>query len=125
MLSFTLLLACTGLGEADAETPTVAFLSPDDGATVPAGEVEVSVVIENFLIDDPSKHSDGGADGWMTISVTQGDATEEIQTRSTRLDVTLVAGAATLGANLHFADGDEVGDEFADFEPASIEVTVE
>jgi hypothetical protein len=121
-----LALACTGEEPAEeTETPTVTFVSPADGDVVPAGDVDVTVIVEHFLLESPAKHNEGEPEGYLVLTVTQGDSTDTIETGATNNTVTLAAGEATLGADLYFADGDEIVEEFPDFVPAEISITVE
>jgi hypothetical protein len=122
------LLACTGSADdtAEAETPTISFLAPEDGATVPAGDIDVSLVVDDFTLEDPAKHNEGQPEGYVELSWTDGTTSDEEQTADTNTVISITSpGAWTLTASLYFADGDEVTEEFADFEPASVSITVE
>lgn len=128
MLISLLLAACTvssDTGDAESETPVVSFVSPADGATVTAGEVNVSIAVEHFMLVDLAKHNEGEPEGYISFTYAQGDTSETIESGETAFTVALEAGAATLTADLYFEDGDQIGEEFADFEPVSITVTVE
>ena len=128
MLISLLLAACDGssdTGEAAAETPVVSFVSPTDGAAVTAGDVAVSIVVEHFMLVDLAKHNEGEPEGYISFTYTQGDTSETIESSETTLSVALEAGKATLTADLYFEDEDQIGEEFADFDPVSITVTVE
>ncbi|MDP2314202.1 MAG: hypothetical protein Q8P41_14965 [Pseudomonadota bacterium] len=111
-----LLLACSGAKDDTGEAASsITFLSPAAGATVPAGDVSVSVVVENFVLVSPAKHNEGEAEGYIAVSV---DGAEVLQTGDTQFTVTLAAGAHTLGAELYYTDGDAL-------DPAvSAEITV-
>jgi hypothetical protein len=128
MLIALLLVACDGssdTGEAEAETPVVSFVSPTDGDTVTAGDVPVSIAVEHFLLVDLAKHNEGEPEGYISFTYTQGATSETMESSETAFTAPLEAGAATLTADLYFEDGDQIGEEFADFEPVTIAVTVE
>lgn len=117
MLVLSLLLACSGAHDDTGaeEAPTIEFLSPTDGATVPAGDVAVSVVVDDFTLESPAKHNEGAPEGYLSVTV---DGAEVLTTAETQFTVTLAAGAHTIGAELRFVDGDAL-------EPAvSAEVSV-
>lgn len=114
-----LALACTGDKDSAADTgpqPAVTFLDPLDGGTVTAGDVQLSLIVENFTLTDPAKHNEGTPEGYLSITV---DGGEVVQTASTQITITLAAGAHTVGAGLFYADGDATGAE------AEIGVTAE
>ena len=128
MLISLLLVACAGssdTGEAEAETPIVSFVSPTEGATVTAGDVDVSIAVEHFMLVDLAKHNEGEPEGYISFTYTQGDTSETVESSETTLTAPLEVGTATLTVDLYFEDGDQIGEEFADFEPVSITVTVE
>jgi hypothetical protein len=120
-----LFVACTGEPAEEAETPTVSFLSPEDGAVVPVGDLDVTVIVEHFLLEAPAKHNEGEPEGFLRLTVTQGDTAESVDSGDTNNTVTVEAGEATLAADLYFADGDEIAESFPDFVPAEITITVE
>lgn len=109
MLLALALLACTSGKEDDSATtaaPSITWLAPTDGATVTAGLVECSLVIDGFSLQDPSKHNDEGAPSGY-VSLSDNDALA-LSTGETTFSITLSAGAHTLLAQLYYADGDEV-----------------
>ena len=108
MLLALALLACTSGKEDDTGStaaPSITWLAPTDGATVTAGLVECSLVIDGFSLQDPSKHNEGAPSGY--VSVSDNDALA-LSTGETTFSITLAAGAHTLLAQLYYADGDEV-----------------
>ncbi len=129
MFLFVALSACAGSTDAEsaeAETPTVAFVSPHDGDTVPAGEIAVSIAIGHFLLADPSKHTEGEAEGYLQVDWTDGTGSDSVQTGETTPTLSIATpGSWTLTADLIFADGDGMDEAFPDFAPASITITVE
>lgn len=120
MLTLLTLLACGTTETKDTgPLPTLTFLDPIDGDTVPVGEKTVSVIVENFALVDPAKHNEGEAEGYITVRL---NGTEVLQTGATQFPVTFdTAGSATLEGELFFSDGDAL-------DPAvvtSISLTVE
>ncbi len=117
------LLACTGHDDSDAtaEGPSITFLAPENGATVSAGAVDVTLVVENFTLVSPVKHNDDAEtpEGYIALSYTDGGSTLTETTGSTQASITLnEVGEHTLTAELLYEDGDAL-------EPAvSAEVTV-
>lgn len=107
MLLTLLLLACTTTdsGEKELAAPTIAWLDPADGASVTAGDVAASLVVENFSLEDPAKHNDGTPIGYISVAV---DEVEVLTTGSTTFTLSLTAGMHMLHAQLYFSDGDEV-----------------
>jgi hypothetical protein len=110
MLLLSLFLtACSGTVDDTAEAeaaPTIAFLSPADGEMVVAGDVSVSVIVENFALEAPAKHNEGEAEGYIRVTV---DGAEVLTTAETQFIVTLdPTPEHTIGAELLFADGDEI-----------------
>lgn len=103
------LLACTDksddTGTETVAPPTVTWLAPDDGATVAAGDVACSTVIDAFTLQDPAKHNEGAPIGYVSVSV---DGTEVLQAGTTTFTLPLTAGAHDLTAALFYEDGDEV-----------------
>lgn len=114
LLSFPALSGCTSgkdsgdEAEETAAAPAITLLDPLDGDTVPAGEVDLSFIVENFTLIDPAKHNEGTAEGYISVTV---DGAEALQTASTQVTVTLTAGAHTVGGALYYADGDGAGAE--------------
>lgn len=103
------LLACTGntddSGATTSDAPAVSWLSPSNGATVTAGDVPCSTVVENFVLTSPAKHNEGEPEGYISVSV---DDSEVTTSSSTNFTITLAAGDHSLMAALYYADGDEV-----------------
>jgi hypothetical protein len=100
----TLALACSEAADDSGGSASVTFVDPLDGDSVPVGTLQASVIVEGFLLQDPSKHNEGAPEGYLSISV---DGTEVLQTSSTVFEVQLDAvGSATLGAELRYTDGD-------------------
>ncbi len=121
MFLLPLLWACSGeaVDDTAGEAPTIDFLQPTDGATVAAGDVSVSLVVDDFTLQDPAKHNEGAPEGYVAVSV---DGAEVLTTGDTQFTLTLdEVGAHTLTAELRYTDGDAL-------EPpavAEISVTVE
>ena len=129
MFILAILAACSGAEKGDsatAATPTVEFVSPADGATVPVGDVALSIAVTNFLLTDPAKHNDGEPEGYLQVDWSDGTTPDSVQTASTTPTIRIAtAGSWTLTAGLYFADGDGMDESFDDFVPASITITVE
>jgi hypothetical protein len=126
MTLLALLFACTGADPDTADTdlavdpPSMSFLSPTDGATVPAGDIAVAVVVNAFTLEDPAKHNDGAPEGYLSVSV---DGAAVLTTKETNFTLTITdAGAHTIGAELLYADGDALE---PDPVSAEIGITVE
>jgi hypothetical protein len=114
------LVALTACSGGAAETPAVSFLSPADGATVPAGDVAVSVVVEHFALEQDTArlvpwlsvwtpsvayaHSEGEAAGFVRFSLDDVAVGDVYDTQYTLTAVE--AGAHTATAELVYADGD-------------------
>jgi hypothetical protein len=101
-----------------APTPSVSFLSPEDGDEVPVGGVGVSVIVEHFdLVPEALQHNEGEPQGHLLVAL---DGEEVLRTGSTTFTVAILdAGPATISAELVYDDGDPL-------EPpakASIDVT--
>ena len=94
--------------EEEGAAPAITLLDPLDGDTVPAGDVGLSFIVENFTLIDPAKHNEGTPEGYISVTV---DGAEVLQTASTQVTVTLAAGAHTVGGVLRYEDGDEAGAE--------------
>lgn len=117
-----LMAACAGKEE-EAPTPTVSFLSPEDGATVAAGAVDVTLIVENMTLEEPVEtaragdallwlipgrpayaHNEGETEGYAELSL---DGVVVAQLGSTQGQLTdVAAGSHTLVAELFYADGD-------------------
>ena len=83
MLLLTL-LACDGGDDSVAlETPTVSFLSPEDGGSVPVGDLQLSLVVEHFALHDPAKHNEGEPEGFVRLAWTDGAVSDQLDTGST------------------------------------------
>jgi hypothetical protein len=109
VIALLILNACSGNGNDSTAkvfpAPTVAWLSPANDATVTAGDVACSIVVDEFALKDLAKHSIGQPAGHVSVSV---DGKTVMQTSSTTFALTLKAGAHDLGAQLLYADDDEV-----------------
>jgi hypothetical protein len=118
-------LACdSGDDSVPLETPAVSFLEPADGATVPVGDLQLSIVVEHFALHDPAKHNEGEPEGFVRVGWTDGTASDELDTGSTTPTIQLPnAGSWTLTASLYYADGDEITEQFPDYAPAEVTVT--
>lgn len=114
----SLVLACTSTEP--TETPAISFLAPTEGATVAAGDVPVSVVVEHFDLEEETSslsfpllplmpavafaHNEGEAKGFVRFTLDGTDLDDVWDTQYTL--VAVAAGAHTVGAELFFADGD-------------------
>lgn len=123
------LLACDDKSEdtgEHAETPTLSFVAPEDGGTVPAGDVQVSVTVEHFAFEAPTAtarfdptlllpvasawahgEEDGQAAGYIVLTLDGADVADLTSTQHTLTGV--AAGPHTLDAGLFYADGDAIG----------------
>lgn len=124
MLSLLLFLACTSKADESggSEDPTVSFLAPEDGATV-GSAVEVSVVVENFVLSDAGLHNDEGetASGFITFAWDDGGAQITESTASTQATLSINStGEHSITATLFYDDGDAVEPEAS----ATVTVTV-
>lgn len=122
MTFFIALVACATPDDSaiDADA-TIVFLSPEEGAAVAIGDVDFSVVVENFTLVDLAKHTEGeSAEGYIGVSV---DGVESLQTSATQFALTLdVAGEVKVEAELFYGDDGDPLDEPA---VASLTLTVE
>lgn len=109
-------IACDGgKGSDTAEAtfdPTVIFLAPTDGATVTAGEVQVSLSFEDFVLTAPTArvahNEEGEPAGYVELSLDGAVvATDLVDPQYTLSGV--AAGEHTLDAELYYEDRDEVG----------------
>ncbi|GDX81876.1 hypothetical protein LBMAG42_36870 [Deltaproteobacteria bacterium] len=115
MLALLVFAACSTpvdtaeTGETGEETaaaiPSIAWVSPEDEASV-GSTVNASVAVENFLLLDPAKHSEGDAAGF--IRVTANDAELGDFGTTTFTLSSLPVGAVALVAQLFYDDGDEI-----------------
>ncbi len=109
MILSLLLLACDPADDTDVEAPTIAFLTPDDGAVVEVGDVDFSVVVENFTLVDLAKHNEGVPEGYIGVRV---DGEEVLQTGATQFTLAIgTAGDVTVEAELFYGDDEEPLDE--------------
>lgn len=122
-----LLAGCSGGKEEPAETPELSILEPAEGATVAAGEVAVSLVVEHFSLVEPGvaslsrpagfdwswlslipaahAHEDEQTpEGWVALTLDGADAGSVGATVYTLTDV--AAGSHTLTAQLVHEDGE-------------------
>jgi hypothetical protein len=127
---FLLIAGCTG-GESDSDvvyTPTLSFLAPLDGSTVAAGDVAVSIVVDDFILTAPESarldgpalplplmmlesaaeahNEEGTPAGYCQLSVNDSEVTKMDTTQFTI--PTMSPGTYTLTGTLFFADGDEL-----------------
>lgn len=116
------LFACGVPGPTDASLtePTLAFLAPQEGDVVDAGEVDVSVVVDDFVLVEPTAsvgspfswlvptawaHGDEGGTpaGYVVLFV---DEVEVGQLSTTQGRIEVAPGVHGLRGALRFADGD-------------------
>ena len=120
-------VACTDKSADDsaAPAPTLSFLAPADGATVAAGTVDVTIIVENMTLEEPGAdearatggpllwllpggearaHNEGTTEGYAELSL-DGSVVEDMYSTQTQL-ADVAAGAHTLGCELYYADGD-------------------
>ena len=103
--------------EVEVEPPSVTFLSPSEAEQVDAGELAVSLIVENFTLADP-KHGtdeDGAATGYVAVEL-DGDGPQNFGSTTFTIPVD-APGEHTLSAELLYADGDTLD------EPATASVT--
>lgn len=127
-----LLLACAAADKESTPAPTLLWLAPSDGETVPVGETACSIILESFSLVDPAKHNTGAPIGYVRVSV---DDESRLEVGTTTFSLDLEAGSHRLNAALFYADGDEVrvqegslcGEEDAECMPveAAIDIVVE
>ncbi len=129
MIALFLLLAC---GEKDVHDtaepttpPTLSFLEPSADATVPAGDVSVSLLVEDFELVEPAAtarvrpgfdptlwlpvsaahaHGDEAARGYVVLTLDGGDPIEVSSTQATLSAV--AAGEHVLVGELMHEDGE-------------------
>ncbi len=113
MLWIALLAACTTeidtgdtneVEEAPA-APTIAWVSPAAEAEV-TSTVNASVAVENFLLVDPAKHTEGDASGFIRVTVNDAPFGDFGTTTFTL--TSLPVGSNVLVAQLFYDDGDEI-----------------
>ncbi len=113
MLWISLLAACTTVVDtADTSeieealaAPTIAWVSPLPEAQV-TSTVNASVAVENFLLVDPAKHTDGDAAGFIRVTVNDAAFGDFGATTFTLSG--LPVGLDELVAQLFYDDGDEI-----------------
>ncbi len=127
MLLSSLLSGCTE--EEHTSTSQVEFLSPEEGTTVAAGPLSVSVVIEHFTLAEAMAsrsshrdtrtwsrwldallpgtpalaHNEGEAEGYCILRL---NGEEVAQMSTTQQEIDVAAGSHTLEAELVYTDGD-------------------
>lgn len=126
-MALGVLAACTdGKDTTTAPTPTLEFLSPSDGETVPAGDVTVSIVVTDFTLVPPDAsarvmpsmplvlmattafaHNEGTAEGYVELSLDGAVVAQIGDTQAVLPDV--AAGAHSLSGALYYSDGDAIG----------------
>lgn len=127
LVLLALLCACSDKAEEEA-APTLSFLTPEDGGTVAAGDVTVTLIVENFTLEEPASamfrapgaafapwllpgsdaaaHNEGVAEGYCALSL---DGTPVATLYTTQHELAAVgAGEHTLSAELFYSDGDAV-----------------
>jgi hypothetical protein len=117
-----LLAACHG-EEPVVYAPSLEFLAPTDGATVTAGDVQVSILVDDFTLMAPEAHNEGAPAGYCELSLDGVVVSQMETTQFTLADVAV--GAHTLDGELFFADGDALDEEFDAPVTASIAFTAE
>ena len=105
MIALLILLACKDHHDDTAAAPSLSFLSPEDGAQVVAGDVQLSLLVEGFALEDPAKHNEGEPEGFLRLAV---NGTDTLDTAQTTPTLTLAAGATILDAELLYSDGDSL-----------------
>jgi hypothetical protein len=124
MLMFLFLACDNGDDSVAPETPTISFLEPAEDAAVPVGDLQLSLVVDHFMLHDPAKHNEGEPEGFVRVEWTDGTASDELDTGSTTPTIDIAsAGTWTITAELYFADGDEITEDFPDYVPAELTVT--
>ncbi len=119
------LVGCAGGSEEEEFHPSLSFLSPAEGATVPAGELQVSIVVDDFELVPSTVAAAappvGGLPLWLLPSVALAHDEEGVPSGvcelrldgavvgtmdGTQLAITVAAGAHELEGELLYADGD-------------------
>jgi hypothetical protein len=88
-------------------TPALSFLQPKDGATVPAGDLAVSIVVEDFELVPPEglAHDEQGIPaGYCSLTLDEQAVADVSSPRGTVSGLT--AGPHVLVGELRYADGD-------------------
>lgn len=98
-----LLVACAGeTVMPPVPASSLEFLTPREGDEVPAGVVDVSVLVEDFVVVAPKKNR-GTPVGFLVVSV---DDERALVAEDTVFDLLLeTPGDTTLSAELIYADG--------------------
>ncbi len=119
------LVACGGDADTAVYTPAVSFLAPVADSTVTAGEIAVTIVVDDFALVPPETASrapapvplplrllvasaeahdeEGIPSGYCALALDDVAVADLSDTQGT---VTVAAGAHTLSCDLMFADGD-------------------
>ena len=122
-----LFFACGGDADTAVYTPSVTFLAPVADSTVTAGEIAVTLVVDDFTLVPPETDSrapaavplplrllvasaeahdeEGIPSGYCALALDDVAVSNLSETQGT---VTVAAGAHTLSCALMFADGDEL-----------------
>jgi hypothetical protein len=99
-----LALACADAhDDTSEEAPTVRFLAPLDGDVVTAGDVPVSILVEDFILKSPAVHNVGTGEGYAQMRV---DGVDVLAAMRTNFTLDLAAGEHVLEAELFYTDGD-------------------
>jgi hypothetical protein len=114
--SVWVLLAVACEPEVDLDPSAVSFLVPTEGESYPAGDLTLSIVVENFGLVSP-EHTAGEAEGYIEVSLDGGDP---LQTSSTTPSIAVEEGEREVTATLFYSDGDPVEPEAS----ASVNFTV-
>jgi hypothetical protein len=124
MLALFFLACDKGDDSVALETPTISFLEPADDAKVAVGDLPLSMVVDHFVLHDPAKHNEGEPEGFVRLEWSNGTASDDLDTGSTTPTIEIPsAGSWTVTAELYFADGDEITEDFPDYVPAQVTVT--
>ena len=118
--------ACTSKADdtALAATPTIAFLTPEDGAVLSPGAIDITLVVDGFTLADPAKHGgeDEGLSGYVALTYDDNGTNLTENTGSTQASINLNGtGMHTLTAELMYADGDALEPAVS----ASIDIDIE
>jgi len=123
-----LMAACSGPEEVPEFHPTLEFIAPTDGGSVAAGDVQVSIVVEEFVLAAPeaearatdrpaalpmlllleqtaaAHNEEGEPTGYVQLSLDDAAVGQMDTTQFTLVGVT--AGSHVLKGELLFVDGD-------------------